>query len=94
MHFQKDEFALSKDLTVSLWIDYRTYFGESPIREICGGDFVIINDDLHDEFNKFKSKLSSSLSSSLDGTCSVVEGMDCLCFGAHQVTYQLNHCKY
>ncbi|KAL5515024.1 hypothetical protein EMCRGX_G000133 [Ephydatia muelleri] len=80
LHFQKDEFALSKDLTVSLWIDYRTYFGESPIREICGGDFVIINDDLHHEFNKFKSKLSSSLSSSLDGTCSVVEGMDLLMF--------------
>ena len=38
---------------------------------------MIINDDLHDEFNKFKSKLSSS---SLDGTCSVVEGMDLLMF--------------
>ena len=48
LHLQKDEFALSKDLTVSLWIDYRMYFGESPIiREVCGGDFVIINDDLH-----------------------------------------------
>ena len=37
---------------------------------------MIINEDLHDEFNKFKSKLSSSL----DGTCSVVEGMDLLMF--------------
>ena len=79
MHLQKDEFALSKDVTVSLWIyiDYRMYFGESPMREVCGGDFMIINDYLHDEFNKFKSKLFSYLFSSLDGTCSVVEGIDC-----------------
>ena len=77
---QEDEFALSKDLTVSLWIDYRSYFGESPIREVCGGDFVIINEDLHDEFNKFKSKLSTSLFLSLDGTCSVVEGIELLMF--------------
>ena len=41
---------------------------------------MIINDDLYDEFNKFKSKLSSSHSSSLDGTCSVVEGMVLLMF--------------
>ena len=52
LHLQKAEFALSKDLTVSLWIDYRIYFGESPIiSEVCGGDFVIINDDFNDEFN-------------------------------------------
>ena len=80
LHLQEDEFALSKDLTVSLWIDYRSYFGESPIREVCGGDFVIINEDLHDEFNKFKSKFSTSLFLSLDGTCSVVEGIELLMF--------------
>ena len=80
LHLQEDEFALSKDLTVSFWIDYRSYFGESPIREVCGGDFVIINEDLHDEFNKFKSKLSTSLFLSLDGTCSVVEGIELLMF--------------
>jgi len=79
-HLQKDEFALSKDLTVSLWIDYRTYYGESSIREVSGGDFVIINEDLHDEFNKFKSKLSSYLFLTLDGTCSVVEGIELLMF--------------
>ena len=54
LHLQKDEFALSKDITVSLWIDYQTYFGESPIREVCGGDFVIINEDLHDELTSSK----------------------------------------
>ena len=58
------------------------YFGESPIiREVCGGDFVIINDDLQDEFNKFKRKLSSYLFSSLDGKCSsVVAGIELLMF--------------
>ena len=62
-----NEFALSKDLTVFFfWIDYRTYYGESRVREEYGGDFVIINEDLHDEFNKFKSKVS------LDSMCSVV----------------------
>ena len=78
LHLQKDEFALSKDQSVSLWIDYGMHFGESPIiREVCGGDFVIINDDLYDEFNKFKCKLSY-LFSSLDGTCNVVEVIELL----------------
>ena len=77
---QKDEFALSKDLTVSLWIDYRTYYGESPIREVYGGDFVIINEDLHDEFNKFKIKLTSCLFSTPDGMRSAVEGIELLMF--------------
>ena len=66
LHLQNDEFAVSKDLTVSLWIDYQTYYGESPIGEVCGGDFVIIIEGLHDEFNKFKSKLSSYLFSTPD----------------------------
>ena len=56
------------------------YFGESPIREVGGGDFVIINDDLHHEFKMFKIKLSSHLFSSLDGTCSVVEWIELLMF--------------
>ena len=41
---------------------------------------MIINDDLHDEFNKFKCKLSSHLFSSLDDTCSIVEGIGLLMF--------------
>ena len=77
LHLQNDEFALSKDLTLSLC---ETYFGESRMREVCGGDSAIINEDLHDEYNKFKSKLSSSLFSYLNGTCSVVEGIELLMF--------------
>ena len=53
LHFQNDEFAMSNDLTVCLWMDYRTYYGELPLRKLLG-DFVIFNDDLYDEFDKFK----------------------------------------
>ena len=50
LHLQKDEFTMSKDLPVRLWMDYRTYYGASPLREVLEGDFVIFNDDLYDEF--------------------------------------------
>ena len=43
------EFAFSKDTTVALWIEYRTCFGGLQLREVCGGDFVIVSEDLCDE---------------------------------------------
>ena len=38
LHLQNDEFAMSKDRTVRLWMDYRTYFGESPLSEVLRGN--------------------------------------------------------
>ena len=54
MNLQNDEFALSKDLMVSLWTQYRSFTGNEPLREVNGGDFVIVDNDLYDDFKEFK----------------------------------------
>ena len=47
------EYCLSKDVDVSLWLDYRASVSEEPpLREAW--DFVIINGKLHNEFDAFK----------------------------------------
>ena len=51
MHFNEDEFALSRDLMVDLWLQSRQY--DESI-EVCGGDFVICNDGLYESFMEFK----------------------------------------
>ena len=30
----------------SKWIDYRTFYGECPLKELLGGNFVIVNEHL------------------------------------------------
>ena len=37
LHLQNDEFAMSKDPIVCLWMDYRKYYGES-LREVLRGN--------------------------------------------------------
>ena len=44
---------------MALWIEYRTCFGRVQLREVCGGDFVIVSEDLCDEFEAFKKKVYS-----------------------------------
>ena len=44
---------------MALWIEYRTCFGGVQLREVCGGDFVIVSEDLCDEFEAFKKKVYS-----------------------------------
>ena len=41
---------------MALWIEYRTCFGGVQMREVCGGDFVIVSEDLCDEFEAFKKR--------------------------------------
>ena len=41
---QEEEYALSKDIDVALWIDYHTFYGECPLKELLGGNFVIVNE--------------------------------------------------
>ena len=48
MHFNEGEFALSRDLMVDLWLQSRQYDKMSPLREVCGGDFVICNDGIQE----------------------------------------------
>ena len=60
---KEGEFTLSKDTTVSLWTEYRTWYGEGRLQEVFGGDFVVVNDDLYDEFETFKKKVYSYVES-------------------------------
>ena len=39
LDLHEGEFALSKDLNVALWIQYRTCIEETSLREVCGGSF-------------------------------------------------------
>ena len=47
-----DEYCLSKDLDVALWLDYRAFHKEPLFTDIH--DFVVINGQLHDQFDVFK----------------------------------------
>ena len=47
-----DKYCLSKDLDVALWLDYRAFHKEPLITDIH--DFVVINSQLHDQFDLFK----------------------------------------
>ena len=53
---KEGEYALSKDTTVALWQEYRSFYGDDPLQEILGGDFVVINEDL---LEKIKRKVYS-----------------------------------
>ena len=50
--FEDGDYALSKDIDVSLWKDYRAYHNEQPLR--VARDFVVVNDHLHNQFDEFK----------------------------------------
>ncbi|KAL5499489.1 hypothetical protein EMCRGX_G010916 [Ephydatia muelleri] len=58
---QEEEYALSKDIDVALWIDYRTFYGECPLKELLGGNSVIINEHLQDEFEEFRGKIQCAI---------------------------------
>lgn len=51
----ENDYALSKDLDVAFWMDYKHFKGEPPL-EYATQDFVIINSQLHSEFDEFKAK--------------------------------------
>ena len=58
---QEEEYALSKDIDVALWIDYCTFYGECPLKELLGGNSVIINEHLQDEFEEFRGKIQCAI---------------------------------
>ena len=49
---QRGEYALSKDVDVVFWQDYRAFTKQQPIQD--AGNFVIVNSELHCKFDKFK----------------------------------------
>ena len=48
---------------MSLWVDYRAYYGKAPLKVTFGGNFVIVNEDLQDKFDKFIKKVYFYISS-------------------------------
>ena len=36
------------------WLTHRAYNKEAPLRDFCGGQFVIINEKLSEEFDHFR----------------------------------------
>ena len=56
-----DEYLLNHDVDVALWIDFWTHRGETPLREVCRNDFVVITNELHQDFDDFKKEQSIDL---------------------------------
>ena len=51
---QENEYGLNINSDVELWLDSRAYQKRPSLQEACG--FVIMNSELHDEFDQFKMK--------------------------------------
>ena len=35
--------------------------GSTPLRDVSGGDFVIVNEELHGKFDEFRSKVAKCM---------------------------------
>ena len=64
LNVQEGEYALSKDLAVSLWTEFRAYYGYTSLREVFCGSFIVVNDNLQDEFKEFTKRVSSYIGAS------------------------------
>ena len=51
---KEGEYALSKDVDVEVWLHYRAYNRHPPLCDV--GDFIIVNSELHNNFDDFKRK--------------------------------------
>ncbi len=58
-----EEYGLSKDVDVSLWLDYRAYHRRPTLRESHG--FVIVDPDLHKQYEEFRATNAVSIVSLL-----------------------------
>ncbi|KAL5503329.1 hypothetical protein EMCRGX_G010258 [Ephydatia muelleri] len=74
LRLKEGEYALNKDITVCLWLEYRSLNGRTPLRDVSGGDFVIVNEELHGEFDEFRSKVYAYV----DKEYSIVEAVELL----------------
>ena len=68
------EYALSRDINVALWMDYCTFYGECPLKELLGGNFVLVNEALQDEFEEFRRKIQCMIGT----THTLVKGVELL----------------
>ena len=67
------EYAISKDLNVALWEEFMKNSKKKTLQEIYGGDFVIINEELHGQFDEFKKNIVPA-----NHTCSTVPVVELL----------------
>ena len=74
LRLKEGEYALSKDIAVCLWLEYRSLNGSTPLRDVSGGDFVIVNEELQGEFYEFRSKVYAYV----DKENSIVEAVELL----------------
>ena len=68
------EYALSKDIDVALWIDYRTFYGKCPLKQLLGGNFVIVTEHLQDGLEEFRGKIQCAIGT----THTLVKGVELL----------------
>eukprot|EP00731_Ephydatia_muelleri_P039295 Em1348g1a len=80
LRLKEGEYALNKDITVCLWLEYRSLNGSTPLRDVSGGDFVIVNEELHGEFDEFRSKVYAYV----DKNTALLKLWDCFKFGVEQ----------
>ncbi|KAL5506326.1 hypothetical protein EMCRGX_G007944 [Ephydatia muelleri] len=83
LRLKEGEYALNKDITVCLWLEYRSLNGSTPLRDVSGGDFVIVNEELHGEFDEFRSKVYAYV----DKNTALLKLWDCFKFGVEQVRH-------
>ena len=57
---EEGDFALSKDVDVAMWQDYRAFSGLDPVTDAV--DFVVINSRLHVELDEFKKEIPQNMS--------------------------------
>ena len=62
LHIYGEEHGLSVNADVALWLDCCTFFNNPPLQIVNG--FVVVTNELHDEFDNFK-KSETEESSSL-----------------------------
>ena len=74
LDLQQEEYALSKDIDVSLWINFCEFYGELPLQEVLGRNFVVVNENVHAEFAEFRGKVQSYIGT----TCCMVKGIELL----------------
>ena len=74
LRLMEGEYALSKDIAICLWLEYRSLNGSTQLRDVSGGDFVIVNEELHGEFDEFRSKVYAYV----DKEYSIVEAVELL----------------
>ena len=69
---------MSKDIDASLWIDFHEFYGNFPLQELLGRNFVVVNENLHTEFAEFKGNVLSYVGTT---HCLIME-LSCLKCGA------------